>query len=321
MTTPVTVTAPFSESEAEAAHGMTLAFTTKPDAEAEVRYATAFGDVVDDVQSVDGLDLTSLRHVLATQDFSADVRRWQRALGRPELVTDTDSGIAVGKALSWRKGGSGPVIAVVVLGFDCFMDVVKGVSLSRGILCHELAHVHDNARRMADPDTEPHPTAHDLGGIDRFIGQSLWSEYFAERIASRHSSDADLAGFVANADTIKSFLIDFEHEKYAYRSHENLLHLWQRAILTVGRAADMIGRTVGELHRDRHRHLFDEFARGLGRPAWATVAGQVRDELAGSISDSSKPLGVSVGVIRSMFHALGVYPQLQAGGQLYVDVP
>jgi hypothetical protein len=319
MPTSITVTSALSQIEVEGMDGVTLGLSPRLDAHTEAHFAAALGQLIDDVKSVDGLDLSSLRHVLATWDFIADVRRWQKALNRPEWVTETDGGTAVGKALSWRRTGSRHAASVVVMQGDLFQGLVHGNLIARGILCHELAHIHEYSQQRRGGDYE-HPDARDLGAVIQFIAQSLTSECFAERVASRQYSAEDLATFVANADTITAFLDFFDQEKDAYRSHGDTLHIWQHAIRAVSGAADMIGRTVGEFFRERDRHLFDEFTKRLGDPKWADLAERLRVELTNSPPNQGVPTGISDGTVRSMFHALGVYPRLQ-DGSLYIDVP
>ena len=319
MPTLVTVTSALSLAEVEGTDGLTLGLIQRLNAETEAHFAAALGELVEDVQSVDGLDLSSLRHVLATKDFPADVRRWQRVLRRPEEVTDTDGGTAVGKALSWRCAGSGQAASVVVMQGDLFQGVVHGISIARGILCHEFAHIHEYFQRLRGEDYE-HPDARNLAAVFQFIAQSLASECFAELVASRQYSADDKATFVANADTISAFLEFFEREKDAYRSHGDTLHIWQHTIRAVSQAADMIGRTIGEFHRKPDRHLFDEFVKRLGNPEWVELAERLRVELTGSPPNQGVLTGVTDGSVRSIFHALGVYPRLQDGG-LYIEIP
>ncbi|MDM4018149.1 hypothetical protein [Roseiconus lacunae] len=269
--------------------------------------------MIDEVQTTDSLDLSSLRHVLVSKDFAGDVRRWQRALNRPQAISEN----AIGKAFSWCSEGAGHSTSIVLMQSDFFQGVVHGISIARGILCHELAHVHEYAQRLPETNYEA-PDARDLDAVLEFIAQSVASEYLAERVASRQYSTEDLADFVANADTIVALLNSFDQEKHAYRSHGDTLHIWQHSILAVSRAADMTGRTIGEYYRERR--LFDEFIRRLKNPKWAGIAEQLSAALTRDTSKREVAGRVSGGTIREMFHAVGVYPRLQEGG-LYIDIP
>lgn len=321
MASLVTITGPLSIREIEESDSLALGYSHRLPTGEESRHVNGVGALLADASSVDRLELGSLRHVLATRSFASDVMRLQRQLARPELVTNNGQASAVGKSLSWLASATGRTVSVVVLDYDWYLGMIEGQSLARGIFYHELAHVHDNVQRQQNRVDVSHPDARDLTAVERFIALSLGAEYFAERVASRQYSEDDLEAFVGNADSVGSFLADVQREKDAYRDHADLLRFWQQAVRTVGLCADMIGRSVGEFHRSEHRHLFERFVSRLGRPKWATAIDAVGEALQDLPTAGLDPSPTLVATVRGMFHAIGVFPRVEAGGQLYVDVP
>lgn len=316
----LTITNSLTRQQVESAASATLAFVPRQQSEEESAAECLLSNIVADIQSADQLSISSLKHISAAAAFADEAKRWLTQLRRPALVTDTEEAMAVGKAMSWYLPDNTAITSVIVVN-SAILNQLQDTSLFRGILYHEIAHIHDNELRMKALGNDSHPDARDLTAVERFIAASFWAEYFCERIASRHYSDADLTVFEANATTLQSFLASFSQEKDAYRYHARLLDLWQQAIQTVGHAADLIGRTLGEFYGVRGNNHLAPFLQSLANPTWSAIISESRpilDQMYQSTGVwNADPL---LPIVRKMFHAIGMFPKIQ-GGNLWVDVP
>jgi len=315
MTPLITISDALSRSEVESSSQITLAFSPRLQSETEAKYASILADILSDVQNVDNLTIGSLKHILATTTFVTDTKRWLTELTLPALVT-------VGKALTWELPNSNGVASVIVINVDILKGIQQGTSLHRGVLCHEIAHIADNEKRFAAQGADAHPDARDLSAVEHFIAASLWAEYFAERVASRHYSAEDLQTFAANSEIIRFLHVTFNRQREAYQNHAmQLLELWQLAIYATGQTADMIGRSLGEFHGGERSSCLASFKQDLSNQTWVAIVDEAEDILDRMFQlTSTWNVSPLLTIVRKMFNAIRIFPRPQGSG-MYIDVP
>lgn len=276
-----------------------------------------------DAVATDGLDLGSLKHVLVSGDFVNDVTRRLKELGRPELVTSNESAQALGKTITWGKPSD---VSSIVIVPEPLLSAYEAVSLSRGILYHELAHVHDDRFRCDLMGETIHPDARDLKAVISFIAATLWSEYFCEQTAARHYSRDDLAAFAENDSIVSDSVGENSREIAEYRSHADILHLWQHSIFTVNIIMGVVGRTLGEFYAqndnlDLRQQFIDGVSSLKGMPELISMTEPILDSmhLRRKIWVANE-LDCLNEVVLKAFNMLGIFPRMTGQG-LYVDVP
>jgi len=278
---------------------------------------------INDAVTIDSLSLKGLTHVVISSDFSSDVRRLLIELGCPGIVTNSSTAQAVGKTITWQRDAE----TVSILVFP--KEVVVGyptLSLARGIVHHELAHVHDDRLRSELFGASEHPDAMDLDAVVKTLAEILWSEYFAERIARRHYSEDDLQSFADNHEIITNCIDESSRAVADYRDHGDVLWLWQHSVSMTNVILGVIGRTIGELHSAIDTEgYWQTFQEGLGRTTSIVRVANDSAEILGVLYskreswESNAIQGLNTMIFDS-FHILGVFPQVTAN-ELYVDVP
>jgi hypothetical protein len=309
--------------EAADSDSLTVELSDRISRESVSEYLRVLTNAIDDATATDELCLDSLRHIVVSTEFVTDTQRLLQQLGLPDIVTSTKAAQAVGKTISWLHQ-SQPV-SILIFPHE-LVSQYSSISLARGIIHHELAHVHDDKFRHDVLGPTPHPDARDLDAVIAYVSGVLWSEYFAERTAKRHYSHDDLMMFADNHEIITDCLRHIREEVLRYRQHEDILYLWQQSISTANIILGVIGRTLGECHpHPDHQIPYDAFLTGV--PHDASLLDVIRDTDA--VLDrlyttrevwTRDALHALHDVAYDTLQLFGVYPRTTAEG-LYVDVP
>lgn len=225
-------------------------------------------DICIEAKEKEGLNLSTLKciSIRESEDFAPSVNSWQRELGIPEIVTSMESGGAGGKAMSW-KTPLGETRSGIILSEIVAVGIVKDIPFFKGVITHELAHIHDDAHRFKfDSQTTP-ASALSLPELLHDLTHTLWSEYFADKKASRHYDEESIQSNAGNSDMIKELLDIHSQQKSAYHTHQDRLQFWQETLSATSVSIAVIGRFLGQLP-DNNLELMKTFEKCLPSDGW-----------------------------------------------------
>lgn len=255
-------------------------------------------------------------------DFATEVARWRRQLGEPGGISSNSKAETWGKTLPlWGSGEPESTYAVIILPREIAYCLIAGEnslkSLARGILVHELAHVHDNYRYRRDFGPQPEPTIDDSIDIRHLIAKGTWGEFFAQSIAYPYYPEDHREELVSLGLTrLQDSLQEIKQAKSDFQSHGNTATLWEVAIGKIGDAFFQLSRSIGLLtaaQRDGNEQ-FDQFFKGVNEisSTWGQIVRQLVRELNTLASqekwDSESFNGLE-DVIEQGFRATGLHPE------------
>lgn len=272
-----------------------------------------------------GLNFGHLRLIHFVHDLPAEVRRWQRQLGRPEIVSDADGASIGGKALVWGDGRTGTTHGVVLLA----AYMVEGVAERRGtnlaLVAHELAHADLDWQLIVSigPVLDDHNHAGDWEIVGLQLAVNAIAEAYAESVAGRYTEEV----LVIEAEHLlvtmaEGVLRRMRGAIAEYRRHANAGKLWGVTIFEVSAYLNQLGRVTGFSIRDgdtrgvggRLAMVHQAFSAhpGLFRQAFLDVAS------AGNVERAAfAPASRAVAEVLGHF---GVEPVWE-GGRLRLEVP
>lgn len=269
-------------------------------------------DICIEAKDKDGLNLSTLRCISVREDFAASVNSWQRALGIPEVVTSMESGQAGGKAMSW-KDSSGECRSGIILSDMIAAGIMQDIPLFKAVVIHELAHIHDDAHRYKfDPQDTP-ASAMRLPELLHDLTHTLWSEYFADRTASRHYSEEDIRSNAENSNMIKESIDIHSKRKSAFHVHQDRLQFWQESLSATSVSIAVIGRFLGQLPENNNVEMMKTFERDLPSEGWKKLnkdalplLQKIYDKKSEWNLDDLKTLDP---IVFAIWNELGIYPE------------
>lgn len=272
-----------------------------------------------------GLAFAHLRAIHFVEDLPSEVRRWQRQLGRPVVVSEADGASIGGKALVWGDGGADTTHAVILL--QAFM--VEGVAERRGsnlgLVAHELAHADLDRQLIVSIGAalDDHHHAGDWDTVGLQLAVNAISEAYAESVASRYTEEVMVVEaenlLVAMAQGVLSRMREAVAE---YRHHGDMGTLWGLTLFEVSAYLNQLGRVTGFALRGRD-------PRGVG-PRLAEVHPQFGEHLdlfrqafldvadAGNVERAA--FSPAIKVVEQVLTHFGVEP-IWDGERLRIEVP
>lgn len=271
--------------------------------------------------------LGHLRLVIFTSELREAVFHWQRELGHPEGLTDSDEGVALGKSFVWGDGTPGSTFAVVLFHLDIGRGLLDSRPGARALVAHEFAHVHLGLHLLGRVSPAPHARTSclDWPGLRRQMAVICFDESFAEHVGAAYIDDE---GAAAACDLLAKFAAGTTarvRERVArYRHDCDLVTLWQSTVAEVAQFTNQLGRVVG-LHFGRD--LPDGLLLGL-QSATAELVQPVLDMQAACerlialtpAEVNNEAFAAAESAIEAIFVTYGVVPTWEAEG-LRVDVP
>lgn len=268
-------------------------------------------------------DLRILRHVLFSGMFRDDAARWQRELGHPEGTMRTPEGEAIGKTLTWGSGAAESSYSVIILNEGVAVGLLEPTPLAAAVLLHELGHVHDDAVWLHTAGPLTIPDERDWSGMRRYLARIMWGDFFAERPAARWLGDAEVESSVSmTADLLAGTLGRMSQALSRWRSDQDMGALWGGAVTAASDLLAQLGRCLGLLAHDANQgtatSLFEKLE--MVGPGWGGIAREFGDALAQVRQPGPGALERLEDMVEWAFRALGLEPQSQPGGDLYIDV-
>lgn len=272
-----------------------------------------------------GLAFGHLRLIHFAHELPAEVRRWQRQLGRPEVVSDADGASVAGKALVWGDGETATTHGVVLLAAYMAGGVAERRSSNLGLVAHELAHADLDRQLIASigSDLEDHEHAGDWGIVGLQLAVNAIAEAYAESVAARYIEEVLIVESENLLVTMAEGVLGRMREAVAeYRHHRHTGKLWGVTIFEVSAYLNQLGRVTGFTVRDGD-------TRGVGKrlgqvhPSFTDYVDVFRQaflDVAEAGNVERVAFAPAINAVERVLGHFGVEPEWE-GGRLRLEVP
>jgi hypothetical protein len=299
------------------------------------RLSEPFEDLIR--QLVQGLEIESLKYIIIPEDFKTELFKFQKSKGLREECTENEVGVAGGKVVPYIEADDLEICifldpAVFGLLFSKESDeVLNGIQIMR----HELCHVHDNylKSRVLSLDFITNQER-DFEWALKLHADHVWSEYIANKLSkikvNINETEINIPAQVSFKqdmslyfDSIVKVKVDAQSYIDAYRTHRDILRLYQEIQECSNFLLGMMGRVYG------HLCPYEEVLEKMNEGIKDTYAFEIWMPLCRSLNvlDSNYPrwsgeqeFDELSQVVLKTWHILGIYPRVTANG-LYIDVP
>ncbi len=294
-------------------------------------------NLVSQLQSNAGVDISTLNEVVIPDDFDAELVAFQESHGILERGRTNDgSGLAVCKVVKYKE--SGQIIQTVFLDEDVWLRMLLSPEkadsdMAIHLLQHELAHVQDSQhqRNLFDADISLLHT-NDLAVMLRNFARNTWGEYYANRTSGGTMPLEHACGIPGMYETIDYVLSEVDILIDSYRYNGDIEDLWNKSVELCWRLMYMIGSSLGYFHYlasffakegDVIKGTEKKTSESLGKlePVW-TGASSALNDLFNTYPNWTgvEDLDELSEVILKAFNVMGLFPR-QEGEGIYVDVP
>jgi hypothetical protein len=178
------------------------------------------------VERIPGCFIT--RIVVVAVQTGREITKWQKELGRPEVITDDAVGVTSGKALVWGSGQLSTSYGIVIISEAIAVEIAdRGTDfeMCRALLVHELAHIHDDFIWLQRFGPQKPPSNNDWPGIRRAIAGSIWGEYLAEKVAQSYMKQSQFLNALVLAGQ-NDFAFSRLSIQNQYNADRNIVPIW-----------------------------------------------------------------------------------------------
>jgi hypothetical protein len=217
----------------------------------DARCQKLFSAITELLKYVDGLGkygYKPLRLVRVTADFADEVASWQRQLAHSEILSLD----CVGKMFAWGDGAMQSTYAVIIVPEKLAADLIEGndrpKAIAKGILVHEIIHIHDECEMLRNFGPRAMPMSNNWPGIRQDIAEGIWTEFSADHVAYNWLKDYLFEEQVQlAAEILETALEEINQKIVEYREHGDIGTLWQSAGSKLSQTFNQIGRAAGLL--------------------------------------------------------------------------
>lgn len=275
------------------------------------------------------LNLENLEYLIVPVDYGSELLKFQREHGLTEGYTNDEYGQAFGKNLSYEKDGKLKTsIFIDSAIIQClFMEEQRQMSVH--LIHHELCHTHDATIKvdMLGLDNVLRSRG-DFQTVLRIHADNIWSEYFANRWASKTipvDHDMYVLYLVEMVNKIKETNEKFIKE---YRLHGNIDQLYGEIQMYTAKLLYTAATVYGYIHgRNLGQHEFKKLLdetinETYMRLIWGKLENQLEKlyDIYGFWSGIEQLNGLS-SIVLKMWNNMGIFPSVDKNGALYIDVP
>jgi hypothetical protein len=299
--------------------------------------AGQIADIVSQLQSKAGVDVTTLNELIIPDDFDAELIAFQETHDLLEIGRTNDgSGIAACKVVPFWE--SGKLVHTIFLDKQYWLGMLcssekEDYDMAVHYLHHELAHIQDGQHlRDLFSGYVCNSNTNDLTVLLSRIAKNTWGEYYANRTAGGTMPLEHACGISGMYETLDYVFSEVEANIDSYRYDRDIEALWNKGVELCWRLMYVIGSSLGYFHY--HATFFagesdiiydveKNAGESLGKlePVW-TLASQALLSLFDRYPNWTgvKDLDELSGAVLKAFNVMGLYPR-QEGAGIYVDVP
>ena len=294
-------------------------------------------NLVSQLQSKAGVDISTLNEVVIPDDFDAELIAFQESHDILERGrTNDDSGLAVCKVVKYKE--SGQIIQTVFLDEDVWLSMLfspekADCDMAIHLLHHELAHVQDSQHQQdlfSANFTSPH--INDLSVVLRKLARNTWGEYYASRTSGGTMPLEHACGLSGLYETVDYVLSKVQSLIDSCRYDGDIEGLWNKSEELCWRFMYVIGSSLGYFHYNasyfaEESEIIEDVEKKVGdslgklEPVW-TGASSALNALFNTYPNWTgvEDLDELSEVILKAFNVMGLFPR-QEGEGIYVDVP
>lgn len=224
------------------------------------------------------LNLNNLDLILFTENYGQDLEEIQIEKGLLVGYTNTENLTGVARSLTYIKNGE--TRFSLVFNASIILGMIASKQLNRAIhlLMHELVHVHDDNCKVYTNEDIKIRHFNDLANILRTFGDSIWSEFYADFMASRmvesqEQLDQTEKSVIQGTATMKEELANLIAD---YRSgHADIGFLFKRLQEITYLQLKITGNYIGQLqgcHQDLSPSFNDSYYKSTLDSLWCELS-------------------------------------------------
>jgi hypothetical protein len=256
------------------------------------------------------------RLISVSSDFPGEVARWQQELGKPVGVTSGPHGEAHGKVLVWGNEGTDSTFAVIILSELVALSLIEETWLSKAILSHELAHVHDEFEYRRAFTCPPPQQYNTWANVRCALAYNIWSEFSANLIAYRYYKNSGIDDIPDIQSLLSRATRAISERVSLYWINHNIPELWFPSWgdleQVFAQSARFLGTmTAAQLEDSDRSAEFFAVCDAISSD-WGQLIRQLSSELKKAHQEESwdsRKLDALEIVVENGFHLVGLFPE------------